>query len=289
MFTTIAMSPRKRVTTPPERITLALSQVAAQLGREVRQERTRRAWTLATLAQKTYLSPSVLFGIESGTPASLDAYVRISLAFGWEPQFLLETPRIPGALRDADPVHAAMGEIEAAHFRGLGYEVRLDEPYQHYQFAGRADAAIIDRERRALLHLENRTRFPDTQAFLGSWNAKRAYLADDLAKRLQIRGGWQSIDHVVVALWTSEVLHSLRLRTETFRSACPDTPDSFAAWWVGSPPAPGTRTSLVVFDPLPGRRSSRRRWIGLDDVRSAEPRYRGYVHALEALKAGGLA
>lgn len=242
------------------------------------------------MSAKAGLSTSEVHKLEIGKVCSLDTYVRVGLALGLDPRFtLLPEPKI-GSPRDADPVHAAMGEIEAAHFRALGHELRLDEPYQHYQFAGRADAAIIDRGRRALLHLENRTRFPDTQGFLGSWNAKRAYLANDLAKRLEIRGGWLSIDHVVVALWSSEVLHSLRLRTETFRSACPDGPDRFAAWWAGSaPPAPGTRASLVVFDPLPGQRISRRRWIGLDDMRSVDPRYRGYTEALAALRAAGLA
>src|SRR2546423_614135 len=33
-----------------------------------------------------------------------------------------------------DIVHAAMGELEARHLRKLGLVVRLDEPYQHYQF-----------------------------------------------------------------------------------------------------------------------------------------------------------
>lgn len=243
MFTRFAMSPQKRAVEPPERISLAVSRVASDLGREVHEERARRSWTLRMLAHKAHLSTSTLHGIETGATASLDAYVRISLAFGWTPQFLLQTPRGQATSRDADPVHAAMGEIEAAHFRGLGFEVALDEPYQHYQFAGRADLVAVDRERQALLHIENRSRFPDIQAFLGSWNAKRAYLADDLARRLAIERSWRSIDHVVVALWSSEVLHTLRLRTETFRAACPDDAEAFGGWWAGSASPSGTRTA----------------------------------------------
>jgi transcriptional regulator with XRE-family HTH domain len=283
------MSPRRVQPQPSSRVSAALVLKAAQLGREARTERVRRGWSQATLAAKAGLSPSEIHKLEFGKVCSLETYVRVGVALGLDPRFtLLPEPKF-GTSRDADPVHAAMGEIEAAHFRKLGYEVRLDEPYQHFQFAGRADVAVIERERRALLHMENRTRYPDIQGFLGSWNAKRAYLADDLAKRLEIRGGWRSIDHVVVSLWSSEVLHSLRLRTETFRSACPDGVENFANWWAGTPAARGERTGLVILDPLPGQRSSRRRWVGLDEVRAVDPRYRGYADALAALKAAGLA
>lgn len=262
---------------------------AAQLGREARAERLRRGASQTVLAAKAGLSTSEVHKLESGKVCGLETYLRVGFALGLEPGFSLLPPPRPSTPRDLDPVHAAMGEIEASHFRKLGFEIRLDEPYQHYQFAGRADAAVIDRERRALLHLENRTRFPDTQGFLGSWNSKRAYLAEDLTRRLELEGGWRSIDHVVVALWSAEVLHALRLRTETFRSACPDGPEGFVAWWSGSPPEPGVRASLVVFDPVTGMRSSRRRWIGLKDVRSVDARYRGYAEALAALAAAGLA
>lgn len=220
----------------------------------------------------------------------MEAYVRISLAFGWKPQFGLQEMRTPAAKRDADPVHAAMGEVEAAHFRQLGYEVHVDEPYQHYQFSGRADVTVIDRPQRAFLHIENRTGFPDIQGFAGVYNAKRAHLVDDLPPRLKVAGGWNSIAHVVVALWSSEVLHAVRLRRETFASVCPDdAQDIFGAWWTGEPPTTGTASTLVVFDPLTGGRSSRRRWIDLEDAQIADPRYRGYAQALEALRAAGLA
>ncbi len=117
-----------------------------------------------------------------------------------------------------------MGEVEAAHLRWLGYEVRLDEPYQHYQFAGRADLVAIHREQRTLLHLENRTRFPDVQAFAGAYNGKRAYPGPDLARRLGIARAFVSETHVVVALWSAEALHTMRLREESFRSVSPDSP-----------------------------------------------------------------
>ena len=54
-----------------------------------------------------------------------------------------------------------MGEYEASHLRALGFKVGIDEPYQHYQFAGRADLVAWDVDARAFLHIENGTRFPD--------------------------------------------------------------------------------------------------------------------------------
>ena len=144
------------------------------------------------------------------------------------------------------------------------------------------------RRARALLHVENRTRFPDVQGFAGSFNQKRVYLAAQLAERLGIRR-FASVAHVVVALWSAEVLHTVRLRSETFRSVAPDPPAAWDQWWAGTPPTEGSATTFVLLDPLAGRRASRRRFIGLDEARTAEPRYRGYADALEALRAAGRA
>ena len=70
-----------------------------------------------------------------------------------------------------------------------------------------------------------------------------------LAERFAIQR-WQSETHVIVALWSAEVLHALRSRSETFRALCPDEPVGFAGWWRGQAPAHGTRRELVVLDPL---------------------------------------
>ena len=83
--------------------------------------------------------------------------------------------------RSADLVHAAMGELEAARLRAHQFRVAIDEPYQHFQFAGRGDVVSGISKRRALLHIENRTRFPNMQEVAGSDNAKRAYLGDVIA------------------------------------------------------------------------------------------------------------
>ena len=79
-----------------------------------------------------------------------------------------------------------MSELEAGHLRRLAFPVGVDEPYQHFQFAGRADVAAWDIGRRALLHLENRTRNPDFQEAAGSYNGKRAYLAASIGGRVGV-------------------------------------------------------------------------------------------------------
>lgn len=284
------MSPRRLAQQPSPRVAATLNSIAVTFGRDVHAERTRRRWRLGDLAGRAAMSRSEVHRIETGQPVSLEACVRVGLALGLEPELALRERR-PSAsvLRDADPVHSAMAEIEATHLRSLGHQVRMDEPYQHYQFAGRADLIAFNVDQRALLHIENRTRFPDVQAFAGSWNAKRAYLAAELAGRLGLRGGWQSVTHVVVALWSAEVLHTLRLRTATFQALCPDAPDGFDAWWQGTQLGQVVHSSLVVFDPLPGQRRSRRRWVGLNSAAVVDPRYRGYADALDHLKRARLA
>ena len=127
-----------------------------------------------------------------------------------------------------------------------------------------------------MLHVENRTRFPDFQEMAGAFNAKREYLADSLAARAGVTN-WRSQTHVIAALWSSEVLHALRLRTASFRALCPDSTQAFQAWWEGSPPKVGASSTLVVLDPAAAGRQ--RAWISLDEALTARPRYRGYAHA----------
>ena len=131
------------------------------------------------------LSPAFVYAIEAGRSGSAEAAARIAAALGRRAELKLVDPRKRETRPSlsADPVHSAMGELEAAHFAGLGFRVGIDEPYQHYQFAGRADLVAWDVDARALLHIENRTRFPDFQEMAGAFNAKREYLADSLATR----------------------------------------------------------------------------------------------------------
>jgi hypothetical protein len=179
-----------------------------------------------------------------------------------------------------------MGEYEARHLRGLGYELGIDEPYQHYQFAGRADVIGWSRSERLLLHIENRTRFPNVGEAAGAWNAKRAYLPDALARRLGI-GRFRATTHVMVALWSSEVLHDIRIHPNTFRALAPDPAVAFETWWKGTPsPQSGGSTTFVLLDPFAVGRQ--RPFIDLETALrpSARPRVTGYAEAVGRLGSG---
>ena len=280
------MSPSPHRARPSPAAVQALARVSVAAGDLIRAERSRRKLTLRELAARAGVSAAAIAHVEAGHPASLETYARLATALEMRLELGLVDPRRRTApSREADLVHAAMGDAEARHLRSLGFDVGLDMPYQHYQFAGRADLLAWDRERRSLLHVENRTRFPNLQEAFGSYNAKRAYLATDVAERIGLGGGWRSETHVIAALWSSEVLHSLRLRTASFEAVCPDPPNAFAAWWSGEPPAQSRASCLVVLDPDPGGPAARRRrFIGLAEAMRAAPRYRDYAAAAQALR-----
>ncbi len=174
----------------------------------------------------------MVYRIEAGRAAPSRASASVAVALGRRLELQLVDSRQRAVRPDLakDLVHSAMGEFEARHLARTAAHVGIDEPYQHYQFAGRADVVAWDVERRALLHLENRTRFPDFQDMAGTFNAKRAYLGGAIGERLGIRH-WASETHVIVGLWSAEVLHALRLRHASFRALCPDDAAGFAAWW----------------------------------------------------------
>ena len=177
-----------------------------------------------------------------------------------------------------------MGELEASHLQRLGFPVAIDEPYQHFQFAGRADVLAWSLECRALLHIENKTRLQDLQELAGAYNAKRRYLAAVMGERLGLGNrGWDSVTHVLAVLWSSEVLHVLRLRSGTFSALCPDSAEAFGGWWTGAIPAPGITSAIMVLDPDPTLSSRRARWIGAEAIATARPRYRDYADAAAAL------
>lgn len=255
------------------------------LGAQVRETRIARRWDVDELARRAGVSADVVYLIERGEPASTEAAVRVTNALGRRLEFQVVDPRrrSEATQRFADLVHSAMGELEAGRLRPFGFGVGIDEPYQHFQFAGRADVVAWDLDLRALLHLENRTRFPDIQESAGAFNAKRAYLGSALADRLGIRR-WASETHVIVALWSTEILHAIRLRPETFRSLCPDQPTGFAQWWSGHPPRTGSSSELVILDPLAS--GKQRVWIGLDEAVRARPRHSGYGDVAGKLEIG---
>lgn len=252
-------------------------------GAQVREVRLARRWTIRDLALRAGVSTGMVYRVESGAPASTKTAEHLATALGRRVELQLVDPRrrADGQARQADLVHSAMGELEAGHMRRLGYPVGIDEPYQHFQFAGRADIVAWDAVRAALLHIENRTRFPDFQDMAGSFNSKRAYLGRTLAERLGIRR-WASETHVIVALWSSEVLHALRIRRESFRSLCPASADAFVGWWGGDPPRSGIGSSLVVLDPVSAGRQ--RPFVGLEEAMTVRPRHRGYAEVVRLLE-----
>jgi transcriptional regulator with XRE-family HTH domain len=285
--TPIGMSPRRLDPEPSASVGAVAARLAVELGSAIRSERMRRHWSLARLARESGLSVSRVQSAEAAIAASLETYARLTVALSLRPEFVITDPR-RRSLASEDPVHSAMAEVQAAHFRSLGFEVAIDEPYKHYQFAGRADFLAWDVASRALLHHENRTRFPNVQDVAGAFNQKRVYLAQAIADRLGIKGGFHSVTHVMVTLWSAEVIHSFRIRTETFRTLCPDPVDRFADWWAGKPPAFGLHRTLVIFDPAPAT-PRRPTFRGLEPIDTLRPRYAGYREAVEALEAAGRA
>jgi hypothetical protein len=223
--------------------------------------------------------------VEAGKVCLLETYMRLAAALRLKAEFEFVDPRRrePLTRRAADLVHVAMGEAEAAHLRGLGFAVGIDEPFQHYGFSGRADVVAWSVERAALLHIENRTRFPDIQESFGSFNTKRRYLGREVAGRVGV-ARWRSETHVMAALWSAEVLRPLRLYRASFESVCPDPPDEFEAWWRGGPPTTGRHSILLIFDPVAGNRRDRRQWAGFAELPDLRPRYRDYADAVAVIR-----
>jgi hypothetical protein len=111
-----------------------------------------------------------------------------------------------------------------------------------------------------------------------------------MAERLGIRGGFASVTNVIAGLWSSEVIHTARIRGASLTAVCPDDRSAFEAWWSGMAPsaAPSTSTFLLLDPVLPAtpRRSA---FVGLEQVLegSIRPRYRGYADAVDALRREG--
>jgi hypothetical protein len=278
------MSPRTFVVAASAAVTAAVNRFWVDAGLAIRDERIRRRWSLVALSVRAGVSRTVAYEVEAGRARSLEAVVRLASALGLrvEPELFDPRKRADRGVRTSDLVHSLMGEVESAHFRKLHFPTGIDEPYQHFQFAGRADFVAWDVAARALLHVENRTRFPDVQETAGSFNSKREYLGRALLDRAGVLR-WASETHVIAGLWSAEVLHAMRRRPETFRSLSPHAPDAFTSWWEGRPPARGKTATVIVLDPLATGRQ--RLWIGLDEALSkARPRHHGYSDVVSTLR-----
>jgi transcriptional regulator with XRE-family HTH domain len=266
---------------------MSSSAPALYLGIIITEDRRARGWPLRELARRAGLSVGGLHAIEHGKPASLETYAAIGRALGRELRVDLVDPRRRTTARAEDPVHAAMGEVIARRLVSRGAVVSIDEPYQHFQFAGRADVLAWKADATHLLHVENRTRFPNIQEAAGSFNAKRRYLPGVIAERLGRAGrGFESVPNVMAVLWSSEAIHALRLHPATFAAMCPDPPQAFEAWWGGEERlVAGVTSTLVLLDPAPAT-TRHRAWTGLEDA--TRPRYRGLADAATAVSPGGV-
>lgn len=283
-FTSCEMAPTSHAAPAAPAAIRALNRLAVSAGLAVLAERRRRIWSGRELAARAGISIGYLSELESGMPVSLETYARVFAALDI-PLTLSADPRDRVApSRGQDFVHAAMGELEAQRLRHLGFQVAIDEPYQHYQFAGRADVVAWDLEARALLHIENRTQFPNVQEALGAFGAKRAYLGAVLAGRLGIgRTEWSSETHVIAGLWSGELMRAIRARETTFRVACPDPPDALEMWWAGTVAGlPRMSIIFALIDPSPTVREAFR--FGAMDRLEARPRYVGYAAAARAIE-----
>jgi hypothetical protein len=170
--------------------------------------------------------------------------------------------------------------------RQHGYEVAIDHPYQHFQFAGRADVLAWRREPAALLHIENRTQLPDLGETAGSFNAKCRFLAPRLAEELGVRR-FVSQTHVIAALWSAEIIHAVRLRPASMEALAPESEERLAAWLLGEPPATGVSRSFVLLDPFATGRQ--RVFVGLPAILgTVRPRVRGYREAAAWLRKQGV-
>ena len=277
------MSPARRHQSLPDHVAAAVARACVTCGTQLREERLRRRWTLRELGDAAGLAASEVHKAESGRPVSMEAYCRLAGALGLRVDVEISDPRRrQGLAREVDLVHSVMGDFEAARLMSRDIPVGIDEPYQHYQFAGRADVLAWDVATRALLHIENRTRFPNIQEAAGSWNAKRSYLPAVIAARIGITS-WASVTNVMAAVWTSEVLHTVRLRSATFRALCPDGPESFTAWWSGGHVEPGVSSAFVLLDPLATGRE--RDFVDLEAALRVKPRHRDYADVAAKLRS----
>jgi transcriptional regulator with XRE-family HTH domain len=283
------MSPFRTVHPPTAAVVARVTAICAALGAEVRAERHRRRWTVERLATEAGVSRTLVYLVERGEPTTLETYARLGMALGLRLEASLLDPRSRSRVGKAeDPVHAAIVEMLAARYSSQGRLVSADEPFQHYQFAGRADVTAIDEAGPDLIHHEVKTAIPNIGELAGTWNVKRQYLARVLAERRGLRGGFRSVTHVLTIAWTADCLRVLRLREATMHSLGPDGPDAFSRWWDGSRPDAGRVTAaVVILDPIDRPRAPA--WMPMHGLATVRPRYRDYADLLSQLRAAGCA
>ena len=119
---------------------------------------------------------------------------------------------------------------------------------------------------------------------MGRFNAKRSYLATALWRGLGFRRPPTTEVHVMVAIWSSEVLRVIRRDPATFRATCPDPPQAYLDWLSGIPPTRTRVTTFVLFDPFSAGRQ--RRFLDLESaLDGARARIHDYAEAAALLQA----
>ena len=289
VFSSRAMSPFRTVGPLPAATRARVDAIHAAAGEEVRAARRRRRWSCDRLADEAGVSRTLVYLVERGEPTTFETYARLGAALGLRVDLIFEDPRAGRRpARSQDPVHAAIVEQLAARYSAQGRIVAVDEPFQHYQFAGRADLAVVDLTGPDLLHQEVKTAIPNVGELAGAWNVKRQYLGRLLAERHGLAKGFRSVTHVLTIAWTAECLHVLRLRAATIRALGPDTTEAFGAWWGGVGPArSGTTSSVILLDPVERPRAVA--WVGLEAAGTVRARHVGYAALLDALGRTGMA
>lgn len=284
MLTSRAMSPFRTVEPATPAVLARTTAIQAAAGDRIRAVRRRRRWSVDRLARAAGISRSLVYLVERGEGTTIATYARIGTVLGMRVDLLLDDDRAPTrSERAVDPVHAAMVELLAARYAERGRWVGTDEPFQHFQFAGRADLAVIDPTGPDLLHHEVKTAIPNVGELAGAWNVKRQYLAGALAARYGYAAGFRTVTHVLTLAWTGECLRVLRLRAATICSLAPDDTIAFEAWWARTPPVrTGTIATAILLDPIARPRATP--WIGLDGAPTCRPRHAAYAGLLDALR-----
>ena len=114
------MSPRSFKSPAPEAVVDAERRIRVGLGIAIRDARLAKRWSVAELARRAVLSTDVVYLIEAGRTASIEAVVRLVNALGLRLELELTDPRRKTDARPSlsrDLVHSAMGEFEATHLR----------------------------------------------------------------------------------------------------------------------------------------------------------------------------
>jgi transcriptional regulator with XRE-family HTH domain len=119
---------------PPQAWCTGRLRAPLMLGQAVRDDRVRRRLTVREMADAPGPGRGTVSDIETGHVGSLETYARLAESLPLRAEFDLVDPRRrqPLPRRAADPIHAAMGEAQAAQLREVGLEVG-HEPFRHHK------------------------------------------------------------------------------------------------------------------------------------------------------------